>query len=121
MRQSQQFGQAFAPAIVTAYNDPTGGLKTLNLNGYLTVIGACGSAQQSPASKLVAFFNNTTSVHFVAFGTTSSVAVPTGPANGIPIPPNSYMYLSTGPNNYFISDSSSVFAYAITDSTTYTG
>jgi hypothetical protein len=99
------------------YNEPAGAVKVLGPTlGQLIPIGALDSAKNlTDPGKLIAIWNSGTSAHNVAFGSDSSVAAPTGPANGIAVPPGVYTVLAAGPNLWVIADDAEVFGYIIVD------
>jgi hypothetical protein len=110
--------KSYAKALDVAYSDAAGALKTVPSGHKLSNGGqALGSAVGFDFGKIVAVFNNSSSVAFVATGPTSSVAAPTDPTDGIPVPAYSWLYLSLGDDCYIISDSASVFAYSVDDET----
>lgn len=102
-----------------SFNKYAGALKTLPLEGQLQPLGPANSAINCDLGDVIAFYNDSSSAKYVAFGD-STVSAPTGPTNGIALKPNDYTYLSVGMNNYFISNSSSVYAYKLIDDTTLT-
>ena len=74
--------------------------------------GDLSSAQQVPEQGPVLIYNSDTTVHFVAFGD-ASVSAPSDALSGIPIPPGQLFVLSSGFNEYVISDSNAVFGYIV--------
>ena len=101
-------------ALDNAYNRPAGGLKTIHINGMLTPIGDIATRKDlGTPGALVAIFNPGTQPHYVKFGN-GTVTAPTGGADGIAVPPNSYVSLACGMDTYLIADGQ-CFAYLIED------
>jgi hypothetical protein len=101
------------------YNEAAGANKQLPILGYLVPKGAASPAIEAQAKgQTFAFFNSDTAVHFVAMGLGPTAPVaPSSPANGIAIPPMSYVTLAMKDNLWFVSDSALVFAYWVDDET----
>ena len=68
-----------------------------------------------PGSALY-FYNNSSSVAWVALGT-AQPAAPTGFSNGIPLAPNAWTRLSAGENTFVKSSASTVGMYEVKDDT----
>lgn len=100
------------------WNDQAGAHKVMGPNlGVLTPVGdASTSLPRLPGSTMV-FFNADNSIHYVKFGG-STVTAPTGPADGIPVPPGTLLTLGFGDNTNVISDTNDVYAYDVADATT---
>lgn len=110
--------KSYAKALDVAYVDAAGALKTVPSGHKLSNGGqALNAAVGFDFGKIVAVFNNSNVVTFVATGPTAAVSAPTGPTNGIPVPAYSWLYLSLGDDCYIISNSASVFAYSVDDET----
>lgn len=62
-------------------------------------------------------YNNSTSVAWVALSTAVIAGAPTGYANGIPLPPNSWSQLSSGPNSFIYTSAATVGTYIMNDDT----
>jgi len=78
-------------------------------------LGALNAAVGVDLGSLVAVYNNSTSTSFVALGTSNTVSAPTNPSNGIAVPPNSYLIIPMGQNNWIISNSATTFGYWLQD------
>lgn len=66
----------------------------------------------------VAVFNNSASVAFIAFYPAGS-AVTADATNGLPIPPNDYLYLNSHNNDFVIASAATVLIYQMIDETRY--
>lgn len=101
-----------------AYNDAAGAAKVIGpLQGVLKILGALNAGVQVPQKgATMAVFNNSAAVAFVALGAQTASA-PSSPANGIPIPPYSYIYVCMGINQFIISNVATVFGYQVIDET----
>jgi hypothetical protein len=110
-----------ADATDAAFNQYAGGAKVMGpLFGTVQkFLGALGAAVGTDLGVLVAVFNDSTTVSYVALGTTSAVAAPTSPANGIAIPPNSYLIVPMGTNNWIISNAATTYGYWLQDDLQY--
>ena len=74
--------------------------------------GTATVAMRVDPSTPVMFFNNSSSVVFVKFAPTSTgIAAPTGPSDGLPVPANQTVVYNSGSNSYYISSSAAVYAY----------
>ena len=62
-------------------------------------------------------YNNSSSVAWIALSTATIAAAPTGFSNGIPLPPNSWSQLSTGPNSFVYTSAATVGVYVMNDDT----
>lgn len=110
--------KSYAKALDIAYSDAAGALKTVPSGHKLSNGGqALNAAVGFDYGKIVAVFNNSNVVCFVATGPTAGVAAPTGPTNGIPVPAYSWQYVSLGDDCYIISNSANVFAFTVDDDT----
>ena len=108
-------------ALDMAYNDKSGALKTLGTTkGHLLPIGALNPGKEIALGSMVHVFNSDTAIHYVITGEAGVVTAPTGPANGIPVPPGEYIAISMGQDQEIISDSATVFGYLVDDETIYT-
>lgn len=101
------------------YNEAAGAIKNLPILGYLIPKGPASPAVEAESKgQTFAFFNSDTAVHYVTMGPgPAAPAAPSSPANGIPIPPLSYVTLAMKDNLWFVSDSALVFAYWVDDQT----
>jgi len=66
----------------------------------------------------VAIYNNSGSTAFVSFYPAGS-AVAANATAGVPVPPNNYVYLNSGDNDFIISSAATVLAYTMQDETNY--
>ena len=76
------------------------------------ILGALNTAVNVGYGVQLRIYNNDSAVHYVAFGD-STVAAPSSPANGIPVPAGQYILLGSGENTHVRSDSNTVFGYEI--------
>lgn len=104
-----------------AFNQYSGAVKVMGpVFGVVEkFLGALNAAVGVDLGSLVAVYNNTASTSFVALGTSNAVAAPTSPANGIAIPPNSYLIIPMGNNNWIISNVATTFGYLLEDDLQY--
>ena len=106
-------------ALNMAYNDESGGLKTLTVNGYLVPVTSAVSTDNpaSPVGSLIAFYNGSAATAYAAFSTPSAVGAP-AKGSGVAIPPYSYMTLTVPEKAFaFRVSSADVEAYFVKDST----
>ena len=75
------------------------------------LLGALNTAKRCGKFKPVMVFNVSAAVVYVKFGD-STVTAPTGGADGVPIPPNNYVVLASGQNEFVISNVATTFGYA---------
>lgn len=99
------------------YDILAGGMKNVNVGPTLKILGALNVAVHVGKGNQLYVYNNTGAVHYVKFGD-SAVAAPTSPADGIPIPANSYLLIGSGEDDYVRSDVATVFGYLMNDDTT---
>lgn len=99
------------------YNPKAGALKVLGpIMGSLVPKGECSAGLgMERAGATCAFFNNGEEVHFIAFGTAVGMTAPTGPADGVPVPPGQFIVLAFGDKLACKSDTSDVYAYLVED------
>jgi hypothetical protein len=99
-----------------SYNDWAGALKVLGpVQGVFKILGALDAGVQTPQfGATVAVYNNSTTTAFVAVYPQTGAA-PTGGANGIAVPPNSYIYVSMGANQFIIANAATCFGYQVID------
>lgn len=110
--------KSYAKALDIAYSDAAGALKTVPSGHKLSNGGqALNAAVGFDYGKIVAVFNNSNVVCFVATGPTAAVLAPAGPTTGIPVPAYSWQYVSLGDDCYIISNSANVFAFTVDDDT----
>lgn len=106
-------------SIENEYNDWAGACKVLGpVQGVLKILGSLGTpgVKTPQFGATVAVFNNSATVDFVAVGPQTATA-PTGGANGIPVPPYAYIYVSMGANQFIISAAATTFGYLVVDET----
>lgn len=116
-KRSQENTVGGAAALDYAYNDKAGALKQIPTYGAMIPMGDAATVQVNVGrGKLVAFYNNDSAVHFVAFGT-GTVTAPTDPSNGIPLAPGMFIVLNTGNEVSFIADDTDVYWYDVQDDT----
>ena len=85
----------------------------LPVEGKLSILGNLATAVPVGYGAIVRCYNNDQSVHFVAVGI-AAMGAPSTPANGIPIPANSYITINTADQGEFIrSDNAKVFGYQL--------
>ena len=103
-----------------AYNDQAGANKSMGLiMGVLTPKGAIGASTSLPGKEapLIALFNNSNLVDWVITSGTAIAAAPTS-ANGIAIPPYSYITIAVPYGHSFIrGGSATVLMYLVEDDT----
>jgi hypothetical protein len=118
MRKKSQKDQAGAYlSLDYAYSDASGTYKVMTGFGAPAPVGALGSAYNTQLGTTMMFFNSDTAVHYVKFGG-AAVTAPSGPADGIPLPPGQLVVMNIGPtNSAVISDSALVFGYTVGDET----
>jgi len=95
----------------TVFGDEPGVLKTAEAGQDYAPIGALGAAVRVGAATTVLCYNNSGAVAWVKFGP-QAVAVPTGFADGLPIPANSMREYNSGANEWVISNVATTFGYA---------
>jgi hypothetical protein len=107
--------QGIAKVADVEYNEYAGAKKVLGpILGKLIPIGSASSQKSIDPGSTVAFYNINSSTKYVKIGTGTLIA-PTGPTNGIPLPPLSYTILAMGSDNAFISDHADVYAFEVLD------
>ena len=89
-----------------AFNKYSGAVKVMGpIFGVVQkFLGALNVPRGVDLGALIAVYNNSAVTSFVALGTTLSVTAPVDGTNGIPIPPNSYIIIPMGTNNWIISN-----------------
>jgi len=80
----------------------------------LLPIGPLGAAIRVGPGNTLEVYNSTASVVFVSFGI-QTMSAPVGPADGIPVLPNSYRELNSGDSQWVRASSSSAFGYIDAD------
>ena len=98
------------------HNPYVGAQKTMEMGHKFTILGALDTARGVGRGLTVGCFNNSAAVVFVATGD-ASMAAPTGPADGIPVPAYSYVFVALGQDNTIISNSANCFGYLVQDDT----
>lgn len=93
------------------YSDDAKVLRVAETGHNLAPKGAIATAVKVGDGQPVMVFNSDTNPHYVKFGD-ESVAAPSGPANGIPIPAGQFLVLNSGANMWIRSDSATVYAYS---------
>ncbi len=108
----------FNDAQINEHNEFAGAKKTLPLGGCLKRIGAITATHVTrKRGETIALFNNSGSVAwFIKGETDADVSATPDSTNGIAVPPNSYFYVSMGPNRA-IKGSASIIAYKVMDDT----
>lgn len=98
-----------------AFNQQAGAMKVMGLIfGRVNVfMGDLATAKQADCGALVAVYNNSAAAIFVATGT-SSIAAPSA-STGIAIPPNSYMIIPMGDDNYIRASAANAIGYWLQD------
>lgn len=130
--------QSRDPAIVEllTYNERAGARKSINVGPSLLPLGdGAGGYTTDASTKRVLpsagiqlyVYNNSSSVEAVTLGDTTMTAQaagavqtsgsPTAPFIGVPVPPNSYLYISSGIWNYVATNSSSLIVMIVDDPT----
>lgn len=119
-RKKDQFDSASgSESLNLTYNDKAGAFKQLGpIKGHLIPMGNLGTQVLVNAGSTIWVFNSDTAIHYVITGA-SGLAAPTGPANGIPVPPGEYICISNAGDNGIRSDSALVFGYLVDDETVY--
>ena len=103
------------------YNQISGAEKNLNVGPKLIprglIITASATAFGSGNGKIIEVYNNSAATLFFNSGD-SSLAAPTGPANGIAVPANSYRLYAMGADTHLRSnDATDLFFYEVDDDT----
>lgn len=93
-----------------SYSADAQAIRNANAGLSWSPIGALSTAVKVGQATPVMLYNNSSSVAYVTFGT-STVVAGTTPATAIPLLPNSTTVFSTGPNDYVIASASTVFGY----------
>jgi len=114
-RVNKEMRQDMASVPSLVFNKYAGGNKTISIGPSLSILGPLNAAVGVPQGSALWIYNNSGTLAYVAFGQTSAVAAPSSPANGIPLPPNAYTYLSAGENSFVISNAATVFGYLVID------
>jgi hypothetical protein len=106
-------------AIDLSYNDRAGALKCIGrVMGELTIKGIGVGPHNCELGDTIAFYNNSTVTAFVAFANTPGALPGTVDAtNGIALPPNDYVVLTSGNNNWYKASAATVLSYSINDET----
>lgn len=107
------------------WNDMAGADKVLPVHGRFKTpyLGALGAAKEVVGGKgmTVAVYNDSAVTAFVATGPTSSLAAPTGAADGVAIPPFSYHYIQMGEHLWIRSNVATTYGYELDDDTYISG
>lgn len=109
-------------ATSNSYSEFAGGLKTLPTGWARDAAGTqlhdATTAKAIKPGTNVAVFNNSATVAFIAFYPTGS-AVTADATNGVPVPPNSYIFLNSHNNDNVIASAATVLIYPMIDETNY--
>lgn len=124
------------PAIIEllTYNEKSGARKSVNVGNALIPLGdgaggftvdATTRRSLGTGGKNLAIYNNSAAVHSVTVGDVTVTAQAAGGIQnssgnifvGVPVPPNSWFYLSAAQWNYVIADSAALLVYLIDDPT----
>jgi|ERR1700677_2660496 len=101
------------------YTEQAGARKVIPAGWILgKVLGNVSTAVEIQPGTNFALYNNSGTVAFVGFYPTGAAIVPSA-TNSVAIPPNSYLYLNSGANNFIISSAAAVIAYQMYDETKY--
>lgn len=101
-----------------AYNDRAGAYKMLGpILGKLSVLGALDTAKGVEKGSLVAVYNNSGAAVFVNSGA-AAMAAPSS-TTGIAVPPNAYIIIAVGDDNYVRASSAAALGYLILDESSY--
>lgn len=107
--------QGIAKVADVEYNEHAGAKKVLGpILGKLVPLGSASSLKKIDPGSTVAFYNANSSTKYVKIGS-GTITAPTGPADGIALPPLSYTLLAMASDNAFISDHADVCAYEVLD------
>jgi hypothetical protein len=99
-----------------AFNEKACAQKNVIVGGSYDILGPIGNAVRvGPYASIMVANTDAAAGHYVALGD-SSIAAPTGLADGIYVPAGGILYISSGLNTYIRSDSASVGAYKVQDS-----
>jgi hypothetical protein len=104
-----------------SFNQESGALKTLGpILGKVSIMGALNAAKAaSKMGRLIAVYNNSSSVAWAKTGPNSSVTAPTGGADGIALTPNAYTIIAMGSDLFIIASAATCFGYEISDELEY--
>jgi hypothetical protein len=100
------------------HNNLAGAKKVFSAGPGLDIIGSVATAFNCGKGASLWLYNNSSSVAFVRFGA-AAVAAPTGIADGIAIPANSYIELNSGNNDFVRASAATVGCYKVIDDTAY--
>jgi hypothetical protein len=103
-----------------SYNEDAGGMKQVGpILGYLINIPASANTAVNLPDRgtTVAFYNNSASIAYAAFGIDNTLANPASFATGIPLSPNAWTVLAAGPNVFFKVSAATVGAFLLSDDT----
>jgi hypothetical protein len=100
------------------HNVLAGAKKSVLVGPALTIVGTLGSARSVGIGASLWIYNNSATVGFVrVFAPGESASAPTGLADGIAVPPNSYIYLNTGTKMSIIGSAATLGCYLVQDDT----
>jgi hypothetical protein len=120
-KRTRQSGSNYDPqsAAANTYSEYSGAQKNVP-SGWARsrFIGDATTAKAILPGQNFAIYNNAGAVAFVSFYPTGS-AVAADSTNGVPIPPNDYLYLNSSDNDFVIASAATVLIYEIRDETSY--
>lgn len=96
------------------FNERSGGNRNVSVGGAYDILGAIGTAVRCGTFASLMIANTTAIGHFVKFGD-STVAAPTGVADGVYLPPYSNTFVGSGLFDYVRADVAGVAAYKLQD------
>lgn len=116
-------GSAYDSGSVDAasFNWQAGGQKNIEIGPSLQILGTLngtGSLKKVGYGKSVRVYNNSASVGWIAFFDVAggdTPAAPTGLADGIAVPANSYITVSSGTKDSIVGSAATLGAYLIID------
>lgn len=106
-------------ALDYSFNQYAGGFKTIPMSGFLKPLGDASVVRKVEPGSVIALYNNTSTTAFAKIGDNSSLAAPTGGADGICLRPNDYTVVSVAEFNGIIANTANVFAYLVVDDLNY--
>jgi hypothetical protein len=109
-----------ADSLDYSFNQYAGAFKTLGpILGKVSILGSLSAAKAaSDAGKLIAVYNSSATTAFAKTGN-SAVTAPTGGADGICLPPNSYTIIAMLADTHIICNAATCFGYEIMDDLLY--
>lgn len=103
-------------AISIGFNQYAGAHKQLPTGAMLNIMGTLAADIDVGYGESVWVYNNSGTVAYISFySPTNPKVAPTDLANGIPVPPNSYLVVGSGTNNIITGSAASLGVYVAQD------